>query len=141
MLVTAGFVFAEHLAIQNKWDPRVYDPLGIQTGNTIKTSGFYNISLLISSNDNATVNKILFDNASPLNIQNQNTINQTIYINGTALQQPFNMQDSDHAQANLLIPIDNLQSNSTYAIEVYIGSGYYYISWNSNYFFNIPSSY
>lgn len=118
---------------QSNWDSRVYDPLGFQDETTTIISGFYNISFSISSNDNATINKILLDE--------QNTTNLMVYMNGSALLKPFNMQNGDNAQANLLVPIVNLQPNSTYLIEIDATSILYRIDWNTRFFFNSPSGY
>ena len=118
---------------QSNWDSRVYDPLGFQDETTTIISGIYNISFSISSNDNATINKILLDE--------QNTTNLMVYMNGSALLKPFNMQNGDNAQANLLVPIVNLQPNSTYLIEIDATSILYRIDWNTRFFFNSPSGY
>jgi hypothetical protein len=132
LLVSAVLVLAAPVIVahQSNWDPRVYDPLGFQDETTTVTSDFYNISFSISSNDNATINKILLDQ--------QNTTNLMIYMNGSALLKPFNMQDGDNVQANVLVPIINLQSNSTYLIEIDASSILYRLSWNTRSFFIPP---
>jgi hypothetical protein len=83
LLVSAVLVLAAPVIVahQSNWDPRVYDPLGFQDETTTVTSDFYNISFSISSNDNATINKILLDQ--------QNTTNLMIYMNGSALLKPL----------------------------------------------------
>jgi hypothetical protein len=133
--VSAVLVLAAPVLVtpQSNWDSRVYDPLGFQDETTTIISGFYNISFSISSNDNATINKILLDE--------QNTTNLMVYMNGSALLKPFNMQNGDNAQANLLVPIVNLQPNSTYLIEIDATSILYRIDWNTRFFFNSPSGY
>ena len=132
ILVSAVLVLAAPalVAPQSNWDPRVYDPLGFQDETTTVTSGFYNISFSISSNDNATINKIL--------LEEQNTTNLMVYMNGSALLKPFNMQDGDNAEANLLVPIVNLQPNSTYLVEIDATSILYRLSWNTRSFFIPP---
>ena len=139
LLVFTGVVISTSLASQNNWDPRVYDPLCIQGKSTTVDDGFYNISFSISSNDNATINKILFNNPSPLNIQNQNTITVMVHLNGTELLKPLNMQSGDYIQANLLVPSVDLQPNSTYIIGTYATSLYHGLSWNTHFFFNSPT--
>ena len=142
LLVFAGAVISSSLASQNSWDPRVYDPLGcgIQGKSTTVNSDFYNVSFSISANDRTTINKILltyggfFPRSSILN-----TTNLMVYMNGSALLKPFNMHRGDTIQADFLIPVEDVQANSTYVIETDTNSAYYGSVWNTNFFFNIPS--
>ena len=110
-LLSAGFVLAAaFVESQNSWDPRVYDPLGIGSLSTTKTTDFYNFSFSIYSNDHATINKILFG-PYPSPWSTQNIPNLLVYVNGSTMLKPFNLQGGDNVQANLLVPIVDVQPN------------------------------
>ena len=133
MVAFAGSVYAVYIAQaeKNSWDPRVYDPLtgGPYDITTTKTGRFYNISFSMSAIDPVAITKIQF---AGYPADNQDPTNPAAYINGTLLLEPFNLQGGDHIQANLLVPVEDTQQNTTYGILVYSDYAMFYQDWSPN---------